>query len=259
MASGLLSTYLAEGLASARPATPDIGTGVICFWYSTDTNQMSCYVEGAWVENILASTGGSLLAGNNLSDLTNTATARTNLGLGTMATQNVGGVQSVPILAAAMTARTTNGAASGSTELSTNKIMLETFDFDQSTEEYVQFMFPMPKSWNESTVTAQFEWTAASGTGDVIWGIQGVAFSNDDAMDAAFGTAAEVTDTLITANDNHKTSFTSAVTIGGTPAEGDLVCFQVYRKAANGSDTLTADAKLIGIRLNITTNAADDS
>lgn len=170
-----------------------------------------------------------------------------------------GGVQSVPILAAAMTSRTTNGAASGTTETTTNKVMLATLDFDQSTEEYAQFMFPMPKSWNESTVTAQFIWTASSGTGDVIWGIQGVAISNDDALDAAFGTAQEVTDTLLATGDQHTTSFTSAVTIGGTPAEGDLVCFQVYRKAANGSDTLDADAKLIGLRLNITTNAADDS
>jgi hypothetical protein len=38
------------------------------------------------------------------------------------------------------------------------------------------------------------------------------------------------------------------------------VCFQVYRDAANGSDTLNAiDAKLIAIRLNFTTNASDDS
>jgi len=170
-----------------------------------------------------------------------------------------GGVQSVPILAAAMTARTTNGAAAGTTETTTNKVMLATLDFDASTDEFAQFMFPMPKSWNEGTITAQFIWTAASGSGDVIWGIQGVAVSEADALDAAFGTAQTVTDTLTTAEDNHTTSFTSAVTIGGSPAEGDLVCFQVYRDANAGGDTLAVDAKLIGIRLNFTTNAADDS
>lgn len=170
-----------------------------------------------------------------------------------------GGVQSVPIMAAAMTARTTNGAAIGTAELTTNKIMLAALDFDQSTIEYAQFMFPMPKSWDEGTVTAQFIWTASSGSGDVIFGIQAVALSNDDALDTAFGTAQEVTDTLLSANDQHTTAFTSAVTIGGTPAEGDLVVFQVYRKASAGGDTIAADVKLLGIRLNYTTNAADDS
>lgn len=170
-----------------------------------------------------------------------------------------GGVQSVPIMAAAMTPRTTNGAATGSVETTTNKVMLPSLDFDQSTIKYAQFMFPMPKSWNESTVTAQFVWTAASGSGDVIWGIQGIALSDDDAFDTAFGTAQEVTDTLHATNDQHTTAFTSAVTIGGTPNELDIVVFQVYRKASDGSDTLSADAKLIAIRLNITTNAGDDS
>lgn len=100
---------------------------------------------------------------------------------------------------------------------------------------------------------------AASGSGDVVWGIQAVAISEADPLDAAFGAAQTVTDTLTTALDNHTTSFTGAVTIGGTPAEGDLVCFQVYRDADAAGDTLAVDAKLVAIRLNFTTNAADDS
>ena len=169
-----------------------------------------------------------------------------------------GGVQSTPILAAAMTPRTTNGPATGSTESSTNKVMLATLDFDASTAEYAQFMFPMPKSWNESTITAQFIWSATN-TGNVVWGIQAVAISDDDLIDSAFGTAQTVTDGVTATTDVMQSSFTSAVTVGGSPAEGDLVCFQVYRDASNGSDTLAVDARLIGIRLNFTTNAADDS
>ncbi|MEV5031652.1 hypothetical protein MRBLMC3_000835 [Sphingobium sp. LMC3-1-1.1] len=169
-----------------------------------------------------------------------------------------GGVQSTPILAAAMTSRTTNGPSAGTSESSTNKVMLVTLDFDASTAEYAQFMFPMPKSWNESTITAQFIWSA-SNTGNVVWGIQGVAISDDDVIDASFGTAQTVTDGVTATTDVMQSAFTSAMTIGGSPAEGDLVCFQVYRDASNGSDTCSVDAKLIGIRLNFTTNAADDS
>lgn len=169
-----------------------------------------------------------------------------------------GGKFTIPINASAMTSRTTNGAAAGSSESTTNKIMVVTFDFDQSTDEFVQFMLPMPKSWNESTVTARFYWTAAA-TGNVVWGIQAVAISDDDPVDAAFGTAVTVTDGVTAANDLMITAETGAVTIGGTPAEGDLVVFQVYRDADNGSDTVAADAKLLSLKLFITTNAADDS
>jgi hypothetical protein len=53
MASGLISTYLGEGTAAARPASPNIGAGVIAFWFSTDTGEGSAYVNGAWLEDIL--------------------------------------------------------------------------------------------------------------------------------------------------------------------------------------------------------------
>jgi hypothetical protein len=168
-------------------------------------------------------------------------------------------VQSIPILASAMTPRTTSGPSTGTSESSTNHIMRSTLDFDQTTNEYAQFLFPMPKSWNEGTVTAQFLWESPGGTGNVVWGIQAVAISDDDVIDAAFGTAQTVIDAVTAITDLMQSAFTAAMTVAGTPADNDLVCFQVYRDAGNGSDTLAADAKLIGIRLNITLSAADDS
>ena len=64
-------------------------------------------------------------------------------------------------------------------------------------------MIAMPKSWNESAVTAQVLWKDATtaGAGDVIWGVQCLAVGNDDAMDAAFGSGITSTDTFITAGD----------------------------------------------------------
>jgi hypothetical protein len=172
---------------------------------------------------------------------------------------NVAGKQSIPVPAAAMTTRTTAGAAAGTTETATNRIMLITLDYDASTAEHGQFTIPaMPKSWNESTITMRFIWTATN-TGNVVWGVQAVALSDDDVADTAFGTAVTVTDGVTAANDIMKSAETTAVTIGGTPAEGDMVVFQVYRDAANGSDTCTVDAKLIGVELFITTNAANDA
>lgn len=167
-------------------------------------------------------------------------------------------VNSIPVMASGMIARTTSGAASGTVETTTNKIMYRTYDFDASTDEFVQFQIAMPKSWNEGTVTAQLIWTAAN-TGDVVWQVRGVAISNDDSYDTAFGSAESVTDSVTAANDVMLTSFTGAITIGGSPAESDLVVIQINRDADNVSDTCAVDAKLIGIRLNFTTNAKDDS
>ena len=169
------------------------------------------------------------------------------------------GKHTIPILASSMVSRTTNGAAAGLTELATNDIMLATKDFDQTTAEYAQFTVPMPKAWNEGTVTVQFGWTAASGTGDVVWAVAARAFSDDDALDQAAGGDVTVTDTLIAANDLHITSVTSAMTIAGTPAEGDMVIFVVYRDAAVGGDTLNADAKLLWVKVFTTYSAANDA
>lgn len=163
------------------------------------------------------------------------------------------------IPATAMVARTTTGAASGSTETTTNKVMVKSFDFDSATDEFVQFSIPSPKYWDAGTVTAEFYWTASSSSGDVIWGIQGVALANDDALDTAFGTAQTVTDTLTATGDVCITSATSAVTISGTPTAGDWVVFQIYRDANAGGDTLGADAKLIGVRIQFTVSQYNDA
>ena len=169
------------------------------------------------------------------------------------------GDHSVWILATAIVPRTTSGAAIGSAETTTNKVMVRTLDFDAATNEYGQFTIRMPKSWDESTVTAYFLWSNSTGTGNVVWGLQGVALSNDDALYTAFGTAQEVTDGVTAAGDIMQSAETSAITISGTPAEGDFVVFQAYRNAADGSDTLTSDARLHGIMLIYTTDTGTDA
>jgi hypothetical protein len=161
--------------------------------------------------------------------------------------------------AGAMIPRTTNGAASGSVELTTSgDIMLKTLDYDTATEEGAQFTIAMPKSWNLGTVIAQFFWTAASGSGTAAFGLRGVAMSNDDPIDTTeMGTGQISTDTLILANDLHVSPETASITIGGTPAVDDLVWFEVYRDVA--TDTLGVDARLIGVKIIYTANSDSDA
>lgn len=169
--------------------------------------------------------------------------------------------QTVWIPAAAMIARTTNGAASGTVETTTNKVMLKTLDFDATTQEFAQFAIRMPKGWNEGTVTAAFTWSHAATTTNfgVVWQLAGVAISDDDTLDVAFGTAQTVADTGGTTDDAYITSATSAITIAGTPAEQDYVVFQVARAPANASDTMAIDARLHGVTLYYTTTTLNDA
>jgi len=162
------------------------------------------------------------------------------------------------IPASSMTAAATNGAASGTIETTTNKVIIPVFDFDTTTQEFVAVAIPSPHFWDASTVTVQFIWTAASGSGGVVWAAQGVAFSDDDALDAAYGTEQTAADTLITAVDDHHTDFTSAITIAGTPVAGDLVCLRFKRVPADASDTLAVDARLIGAKVRFGVSQFDD-
>jgi hypothetical protein len=169
------------------------------------------------------------------------------------------GKQSIWIGSAGILSRITTGPSVGITETATNKINIPTLDFDSGTQEYAQFSITMPKSWNEGTVTAKFVWGPQTATGNVIWGLQAVAVSDDDVQDAAFGTPQTVTDGVTATGDKMTSSETSAITIAGTPAAEDTVYFEVYRKAADAADTLNQDAKLQGVLLYYTTDAATDA
>jgi len=171
------------------------------------------------------------------------------------------GQQTIWVPAGAMTARTTNGAESGSMEEATNDVMTKYLAFDTATSEGAQFMVQMPKSWDEGTIVTQFVWTHPATTTNfgVKWGIRAVAFANDDALDSAFGTEQEVADTGGTTSDVYISDETSAMTVAGTPAAEELVCFEVYRDPADVADTMAVDAYLIGVKLHYTTNASSDS
>ena len=153
----------------------------------------------------------------------------------------------------------TNGADAQQVETTATRPDLKVLDFDPSTAEYAQFAIAMPKSWDLGTVTFQAWWSpSTTNTGNCIFGVQGVSCSDSDTADVAFGTAQEVTDAGIgTVEDVQVTGESSAITIAGSPADNDYTFFQVYRDAADGSDTFTGDARLLGIKLFFTTDAAN--
>lgn len=172
------------------------------------------------------------------------------------------GKQMIAAIAAGIRPSISGGCAPLATVASAaNQPDIVTLDFDPTTVEYAQFSLPMPKKWNASTITARFRWSHAATTTNfgVVWAIQALAVSDDDAIAQNFGTAQTVTDTGGTTNDLYISGETSAVTIAGTPAKQDSVFFRIYRVATDGSDTLAIDARLHAVEIFVTTDADTDA
>ena len=173
----------------------------------------------------------------------------------------IAGKETMWVPAAAMYAATTNGADGEQVETTATRPDMKVFDFDASTKQYTQFTVAMPKSWNLGTVTYQVFWApSTTNTGNCIFGLQGVACGDSDTIDVAFGTAIEVTDAGIgTVEDQQVTAESSAMTIAGSPADDQQTYFQLYRDAADGSDTFTGESRVLGVKIFYTTDAANDA
>ena len=168
----------------------------------------------------------------------------------------------IPIMAGSMMPSASGGCGVlTNIATSANQPDIQTLNFNQTTQQHAQFAIPFPKRWNHGTIAARFRWSHASTTTNfgTVWGIQAVAVGDNEAINQAYGTAVEVTDTGGTTNRLYVTSETSAMTVAGTPVDGDTVFFRVYRKAADGADTLAIAARLHGVDLFITTDAENDA
>ena len=172
----------------------------------------------------------------------------------------IAGKESIWVPAVAMYPNTTNGCADLAQVELANGPEIKTFDFDKDSDEFAQFAIAFPKSWNEGTITFQAFFTADStNTGTVSWGLSGVAIADNDSINTAFGTQVAPTAKAHsgTANDLNVTAESGAVTIAGSPSTDEQVFFQISRDVSE--DTLTADAKLLGVKIFFTTDAANDA
>jgi hypothetical protein len=171
------------------------------------------------------------------------------------------GKESIWVPAGAIYPSTTNPCSDlAQVETTALRPDLKVLDFATGADEFAQFTVAFPKSWNKGTVTFQPFWTVTgTNTGTVAWSLSGIAVSSDDSINVAFGTAA-VTTALAhsgTSNDLMVSAESGAITIAGTPAAADCCFFQISRDVS--ADTQSGDARLIGIKLFFTTDAANDA
>ena len=251
-----------QTLTNKTLTAPKIGTSIL----DTSGNELVLLTATGSAVNEFTLANAASGAGPTLS-----STGETNVdininpkGTGTLksgtAAVKIAGKESIWVPALAMYPNSTSGCGDlAQVELS-NGPEIKTLDFDKDSDEFAQFAVAFPKSWNEGTVTFQAFFTAdTTNTGTTAWGLSGVAIADDGSINTAFGTQVVATAKAMsgTANDLAVANESGAVTIAGTPAAGDEVFFQISRDVS--ADDLTADAKLLGIKLFFTTDAANDA
>jgi hypothetical protein len=173
----------------------------------------------------------------------------------------VAGKETIWVPAAAMYPSTTNGC-SALTQVETTALRpdLKVLDFAAAADDFAQFAIAFPASWNEGTITYQPFWTVTgTDTGTVVWQLGGVAITNDESINTAFGTlvATAAKAHSGTSNDLMVSDESGAVTIAGSPAANDQCFFQLnLDTSASGQ---TGVVRLLGVKLLFTTDAANDT
>jgi len=207
--------------------------------------------------NILDGVTSTAAELNILDGVTSTA-AELNLVDGAGTLKEVG-KETIWVPAAAMYPNTTNGCADiAQVELS-NGPELKCLDFATGADDFAQFTVAFPKSWNEGTVTFQAFWTVTgTNTGTVAWALAGGSMANDASINVAFGTAVVATALAHsgTSNDMMVSVESGAVTIANA-AINTVSFFEVFRDVS--ADNQSGDARLLGIKLFFTTDAANDA
>ena len=170
------------------------------------------------------------------------------------------GKETIYVPASAMYPTTTSGcAALTQVEISSSQPELKVLDFDPSSDENAQFSVAFPKSWNEGVITFRAFFTVTgTNTGTVKWELSGVSMGDNDAIGAGFGTAIGPTAKAHsgTSNDINITAESGNVTISNAAVD-EMVFFNIHRDVSD--DDQTGDARLIGIQIFYTTDAATDA
>lgn len=168
------------------------------------------------------------------------------------------GKQTIWVPASAMKPRTI-GPSVGSFSVSSTQF--DYLAFDPNTAEDATFNIAMPKSWDHTvgiSMIAYWLHPATVTNFGVAWEAFARPYSDDDAIDgSSYTTIGLVADTGGTTNDLYISPETAVTVISGA-AQNDLLNFIIRRSTANGGDTMTVDAHLIGVKILYSTNANTD-
>ena len=129
-------------------------------------------------------------------------------------------------------------------------------DFDGTTSEAAVTDIPLPGDYSTG-FTETYSWTATSaGGGGVVWGTELACIGDNVALDASWGTQVLVTDTFQTSGRLHISPVSATTTPSGSCAAGKTMAVRVKRMPAEAGDTMTDDARFLGMNLTYAKAAA---
>ncbi|WP_374467375.1 hypothetical protein [Ferrovibrio sp.] len=161
------------------------------------------------------------------------------------------------VAAGGMQQSSTDGATPVYVELATYKLNSAFLSFPDAATKYAVWLFSMPKMWKHDTpIEIEVEFYNPTAAGVVRWGAEAVCIAPGASMDQAWGA-------LVTAEKNPGAAlvFDRTAKMDVTPAnagEGRLLAVRIRREGGHANDTLNAAAILVGCRVTITTNKAND-
>jgi hypothetical protein len=159
------------------------------------------------------------------------------------------------LFGASATIDTTNGATVGAKiELGTNKQNLNNYpSFGTASKSYVEWDAMMPGDYGAGAITAEFVWTSpGTALGTVIWGLQGRAYADGNAIDQAWGTAQEISDVNQGSYTENIAPASASITLAGAPTAGCAVRFRAYRDGTVATNSLGTVALLKLVRVTYT-------
>jgi hypothetical protein len=127
--------------------------------------------------------------------------------------------------------------------------------FDASTRQDLWWAFTVPQNYASAPIL-RIQWFANATAGSVVWGGRIGAVTAADAdtpVEHAMATATTVTTAANTTEALRLVDSTITLANLDSVAVGDLVFVNLYRDAANGSDTTTVAAEVIAASIDYTT------
>jgi hypothetical protein len=155
-----------------------------------------------------------------------------------------------------MTPSATAGAGAETKEYGTNDMTHYTLLFDgAAADESAEFDLVLPPDWNLGTLTFRAYWATGhtdANPGELVkLSMAAGKRVDDDAMDAALGTAQDVTDAVLEDDKMQITAASPALTAAGTLAAGAMIHFKItrdYDYDNTGAGTaMDVDLRLFGV------------
>jgi len=134
------------------------------------------------------------------------------------------------------------------------------WSFSPTSTNGVNLLIPAPTAWDLGSLNFQLHWkqvTAEANTTNV-WAVAAGSIGDDETGGAVLGSFVTVLDQgLNDTNKIAKTSWSSSVTVGGTPSGGDSLMISVRRWPGDTSDNMTVSSRLIAVSVEYTESTTE--